>query len=89
MLKVGIKVPHDDQNTAVRAGIPRRPNHIPPRSIVGGDVDPHHIEPFVPRDKLEGQKIGGGYVSRLHLKRTMTFLPNEGNPALFVACRLQ
>jgi hypothetical protein len=68
--------------------MPRHPKLIHPPSIVGGDADPHHIRPFIPRDKLEGQEVGGGYASHLHLKRTMTLLPNKGNPSLFVACRL-
>ncbi len=89
VLEVGVQVTHDNWNTAIRAGMPRRPKCIHPHNIVGGDVDPHHIKPFVPRDKLEGQEVGGGYASCLHLERTMTFLPNEGNLSLFVACRLQ
>jgi hypothetical protein len=57
-----------------------RPKRTPNRNIIWGDVNPHHVELFVPRDKLEGQEVGGDHSGLLNLERIMTFLPNEGNP---------
>ncbi len=54
-----------------------------------GDVDPHHIELRIPRDKLEGQEVGGTHVGCLHLKRRVTFLPQEGHPSLILAPRFR
>jgi hypothetical protein len=74
VFKAGVQIPHYDWSAAVRTGVPRCPKCIHPRSVVGGDEYPHHIESFISRDKLKGQEVGGDHASHLHLKRTVTFL---------------
>ncbi len=56
-----VQIPHYNRSAAVRAGVPRYPKCIHPRSVVGGDVYPHHIESFVPRDELKGQEVWGDH----------------------------
>ena len=80
MLEVYVQVPHDERNAVSWACFPCLSKRIHPRSVIGGDVNPHHIESFVPRDELEGQEVGGDHGGRLNLERIVTFFPYEGNP---------
>ena len=59
VLKIIVQVPHNKRNAVGWACFPCAPKRIHPRSVIGGDVGPHHIESFVPRDELEGQEVGG------------------------------
>jgi hypothetical protein len=86
VLKVYVELPHDKWGTFFRAHLSCCPKHIPPRCVVGCDVGPHHIESFVPHDKLKDQEDGGDYTSYFHLERIiLPFFPQKGNPFLFVA----
>jgi hypothetical protein len=38
VFKAGVQIPHYDWSAVIRAGIPRCPKRIHPRSVVGGDV---------------------------------------------------
>jgi hypothetical protein len=89
VFKVEVEVTHDERGASSGARCSCRPERIRPRSVVGGDVYSHHVETFVPCDKLEGQEVGGDHVGRLHLERVMPFFPQQGNPPLAVARRLR
>ncbi len=51
VFEADVQIPHNYQSAAIRAGILCCLKRIHPRSVIGGDVYPHHIESFIPHDK--------------------------------------
>ncbi len=75
VIKINTQVAQDQWDTIGWVQSPCLLKHIHHLRVVGGDVNPHHIELLIARDELEGQEVQGGYICCLNLKRNVTIFP--------------